>query len=99
MASILPFITVNAFGPEMTHAMSAAMDSAWQQLSASGRAETMPFRADVTRERMASAIITEARKGVTDPQKLVAAAMGVILAESQMRATLNASSPQQISPS
>jgi hypothetical protein len=67
MTSIIPFIVVNPFDPEATHAMSAAFDSAWEQLAAAGHVETMPFRADVTRERMATGIIQAARKGVTDP--------------------------------
>jgi hypothetical protein len=95
MGSILPFIAINAFDPEMTHAMSSAMQSAWEQLAASGRVETMPFRADVTRERMASAIINEARQGVTDPGRLTAAALGVILAESRMRAAMIAREPER----
>jgi hypothetical protein len=86
MGSFLPFVAINAFDPEMTQAMSAAMDSAWQQLAASGRVETMPFRASVTKERMASAVLQEARKGITDPQKLVAAAMMVILSEARFPA-------------
>jgi hypothetical protein len=86
MGSIRPFVTVNAFDPEMTQAMSAAMDSAWQQLAASGRVETMPYRASVTKERMATAILHEARKGVPDAQKFVAAAMMVILSEARFPA-------------
>ena len=85
MGSIIPFITINSFDPEMTRAMSAAFDSAWEQLAAAGHAATMPFRADVTRERIASAVIREARKGVSDPQKLVIAGMTVILRERQDR--------------
>jgi hypothetical protein len=97
MGSSLPFVAVDALDPETTRTMSAAMESAWQQLAASGRVETMPFRADVTRERMANAIITEARSGVTDPQKLVAAAMMVILRERQIRAARIAREPDQTS--
>jgi hypothetical protein len=83
--TITPFIAVNSFSPDMTRAMSAAMDSAWEQLAVAGHVETMPFRADVTRERMASAIIAQARKGVSDPQQLVAAAITVILSERRVR--------------
>jgi hypothetical protein len=86
MGSILPFIPVNFFDPEMTRLMSAALDSAWEQLQSAGHVETMPFRADVTRERMASAIIEQARKGVTDPGKLTGAALSVILSERRVRA-------------
>ena len=93
MASITPFIPVSSFGPEITHAMSAAMDSAWEQLAVAGCVETMPFRADVTRERMASAIIAQARKGVIDPQRLVATAITVILSERRVRADRVADQP------
>jgi hypothetical protein len=86
MTSILPFIAINSFDPEMTQTMSAAFDSAWEQLAVAGHVETMPFRADVTRERMASAIIQEAHKGITDPGKLTAAALMVILSERRARA-------------
>jgi hypothetical protein len=95
MGSILPFLPINSFDPEMTRAMSAAFDSAWEQLAAAGHAETMPFRADVTRERIASAIIREARKGVSDPQKLVIAGMTVILRERRERMARKIGQPEQ----
>jgi hypothetical protein len=71
----------NSFDPEMTGTMLVAMDSAWVQLAASGRVETMAFRAEATRDRMASAILDQARKGITDPGILTAVAITVIVSE------------------
>lgn len=85
MGSIINFTRIDAFTPETIAVMSAAFDSAWEQLVAAGRVETMPFRAEMTRERIASAIIGEARKGITDPGILVAAALANTLAEQMPR--------------
>jgi hypothetical protein len=80
MGTSVSFINRNSFDPELTHAMSAALDSAWVQLVAAGRAQTMPYMAATTREGMASAILELARKGVSDPQQLTAAALMAALA-------------------
>jgi hypothetical protein len=73
--------SIHAFDPDTTHAMSAALDSAWQQLAASGHVETMPYRAAAARESMASAILMQARKGVSDPQLLFGAAITAVLSK------------------
>jgi hypothetical protein len=74
MGSRHPGIRSESFDPDMTEAMRAALDSAWQQLSV-GHVETMPYRVKAARECMATAILDHAREGVSDPQLLVAAAM------------------------
>jgi hypothetical protein len=84
----ISFTSVDAFTPETTAVMSAAFDSAWVQLAAAGRVETTPFRAEATRERIASAIIGEARKGITDPGILVAAALASAFAEHLSRRSI-----------
>jgi hypothetical protein len=79
MGSGKPCRGLNSFDPDMTRAMASALDSAWQQLRTAGHVTSMPYRAAVTRETMASAILRQARNGVTDPQLLVGAAMTAIL--------------------
>jgi hypothetical protein len=78
MGSIHPVRSLYSFDPEMTRTMSAALDSAWQQLAAVGHVVTMPFRAASTREAMARAIFENARNGVTDPQLLFGSALAAV---------------------
>jgi hypothetical protein len=85
VGSVIPLSSVNSFNPEMVRTMSAAFDSAWQQIAAARRSDTMLLPADATRERVARAIIKEARKGVTDPGRLVAVAMAAALLDSRLQ--------------
>lgn len=92
MESNIAFPGCGTFTPEMTAAMSTAFDSAWEQLAAAGRVETMPFRAAMTRDRMASSVIEAARKGITDPGVLVAVALTTVLGERGRRRMSSVSS-------
>jgi hypothetical protein len=59
-----------SFESEAIHAMAAALDSAWQDLEASGNIFSSQFPADWAREKMAKRIINMARRGERDPDHL-----------------------------
>jgi hypothetical protein len=59
-----------SFGPEAIHAMSAAFDSAWQDLDASGNIFSSRFTADWARQKIAKRILTMVLRGERDPDHL-----------------------------
>jgi hypothetical protein len=59
-----------SFGPEAIHAMSAAFDSAWQDLEASGNIFNSSFTAVWAREKIAERILTMVLRGERDPALL-----------------------------
>ena len=85
MGSVIPLSSVNSFSPEMVRTMSAAFDSAWRQIAAARRSDMMLLPAEAARQRVACAIIKEARKGVTDLGRLVAVAMAAALFDHRLQ--------------
>jgi hypothetical protein len=59
-----------SFGPEAIHAMSAAFDSACQDLEASGNIFNSDFTAVWAREKIAERILTMVLRGERDPALL-----------------------------
>jgi len=59
-----------SFGPEAIEAMSAAFDSAWQDLEASGNIFSSGFTAVWAREKIAERILTMVLCGERDPDLL-----------------------------
>lgn len=76
--------TVKFFNPETVRTMSTAFDLAWQQIAEARHPAMIVIPADV-RERIALAIIKEARKGMTDPGRLVAVAMAAALPDYRLQ--------------
>jgi hypothetical protein len=58
------------FDPEATHAMGAAFDSAWHDLTASGDIFSSQFPAHRAREKIAKRIIDMAQRGERDADRL-----------------------------
>jgi hypothetical protein len=85
VGSVIPLSSVNSFDPEMVRTMSAAFDSAWQQIAAARCSDVVTNPAGVARERVARAIIKEARKGVTDLGRLVAVVMAAALLDERLQ--------------
>jgi hypothetical protein len=59
-----------AFGPDALQIMGAAFDSAWHRLASSGSALAAPWRAEHTREALASRMFLNARIQQPDVKRL-----------------------------
>jgi hypothetical protein len=79
------FVQTPAFDPQMTRLMGAALESAWEELKDTGHLATAPWKAQATRERLASRILEAAQSGVRDPDALRRAALASLLAASRRR--------------
>jgi hypothetical protein len=65
-----PFARQRAFDSETLQIMGVALDCAWYALMVSGSALTASFRAEHTRDALASRIMEAARRGERDIERL-----------------------------
>jgi hypothetical protein len=70
MSTMLAYTRNEVFDPDATQAMAAAFDAAWESLRETRHIATAPFKAEATRERLAKAILEQARNGERDPIRL-----------------------------
>ena len=70
MGNVHPFARVRSFDPDTLQIMGVALDSAWYKLLVSGSALTAAWRAEHTREALASQIVASAQLGERDVQRL-----------------------------
>ena len=70
MGTVHPFAGVRSFDPDTLQIMGVAIDRAWYQLMVSGSALAASWRAEHTREALASRIIASARMGERDVDRL-----------------------------
>lgn len=70
---------IRAFGPAATQAMAAGFDQAWQELQMMGHVCAAPFRANATREKLATRVLELASEGEYDPAVLKDYAMAYFL--------------------
>jgi hypothetical protein len=75
MGTIHPFDRVRSFDPDTLQIMGVALDCAWYKLLVSGSALTAAWRAEHTREALASQIVASARLGERDIERLCAVAV------------------------
>jgi hypothetical protein len=70
MGSVHPFARQRSFDSETMQIMGVALDCAWYRLMVSGSPLTASFRAEHTRDALASRIIAAARRGERDIERL-----------------------------
>jgi hypothetical protein len=70
MGSIHPFRSVRSFEPDTLQIMGVALDTAWYQLMVSGSVLAASWRAEHTREMLASQIVVSALAGERDVDHL-----------------------------
>jgi hypothetical protein len=70
MGTVHPFIRVRSFDPNTLQILGVALDTAWYQLMVSGSALAASWRAEHTREALASRIIASALMGERDVDRL-----------------------------
>jgi hypothetical protein len=71
MGNAHPFVSVrSSFDPDTLQIMGVAFDSAWYKLLVSGSALTASWRAEHTREALASQIVASAQLGERDIGRL-----------------------------
>ena len=70
MGNVHPFARVGSFDPDTLQIMGVALDCAWYKLLASGSALTASWRAEHTREALASQIVASAQLGERDLDRL-----------------------------
>jgi hypothetical protein len=63
VGNVHPFARVRSFDPGTLQIMGVALDSAWYKLLVSGSALTAAWRAEHTREALASQIVASAQLG------------------------------------
>jgi hypothetical protein len=68
---ILPLLNSDGFfDPQATRILTAAFDTAWQMLKASGNVLAADYKAASTRELLAKRIIETGRQGERNPLRL-----------------------------
>ena len=70
MGNVHPFHRVRSFDPDTLQIMGVALDCAWYKLLVSGSALTASWRAEHTREALASQIVASAQLGERDVERL-----------------------------
>jgi hypothetical protein len=70
MGNVHPIARVRSFDPNTLQIMGIALDSAWYKLLVSGSALTASWRAEHTREALASQIVASAKLGERDVERL-----------------------------
>ena len=70
MGTVHPFAHVRSFDPDTLQIMGVALDCAWYKLLASGSALSASWRAEHTREALASQIVASAQLGERDLDRL-----------------------------
>ena len=75
MGNVHPFAHVRSFDPDTLELMGVALDCAWYKLLVCGSALTAAWRAEHTREALASQIAASARLGERDIERLCAVAL------------------------
>jgi hypothetical protein len=70
VGNVHPFARVRSFDPDTLQIMGVALDSAWYKLLVSGSALTASWRAEHTREELASQIVASAQLGERDVERL-----------------------------
>jgi hypothetical protein len=70
VGNVHPFARVRSFDPNTLQIMGVALDSAWYKLLISGSALTASWRAEHTREALASQIVASAQLGERDVERL-----------------------------
>jgi hypothetical protein len=70
VGNVHPFAHVRSFDPDTLQIMGVALDCAWYKLLVSGSALTASWRAEHTREALASEIVASAQLGERDLDRL-----------------------------
>jgi hypothetical protein len=70
VGNVHPIARIRSFDPDTLQIMGVALDCAWYKLLASGSALTASWRAEHTREALASQIVASAQLGEHDVERL-----------------------------